>query len=95
MTWFHAFGNFIKNQDLVEIYNAGGGRYSNCSILEAINIIEKIKNIKIKKTILGKNRVGDHIWYISNMKKIWKHYQSGNKYSQQKIIEELIEQFSS
>ena len=48
MTWFHAFGNFIKPRS-GEIYNAGGGRYSNCSILEAINIIEKIKNIKIKK----------------------------------------------
>ena len=90
------FWEFYKKPRSGEIYNAGGGRYSNCSILEAINIIEKIKNIKIKKTILGKNRVGDHIWYISNMKKFRKHYPKWKQiFSTKKIIEELIEQFSS
>ena len=90
------FWEFFKRPKRGEIYNIGGGRYSNCSILEAINIIEKIKNIKIKKTILGKNRVGDHIWYISNMKKFRKHYPKWKQiFSTKKIIKELIEQFSS
>ena len=43
---------------------------SNCSILEALNIIEELSNIKIKRKFLKNNRVGDHIWYISNLKKI-------------------------
>ena len=90
------FWEFYKKPRSGEIYNAGGGRYSNCSILEAISIIEKIKNIKIKKTIIGRNRVGDHIWYISNMKKFRKHYPKWKQiFSTKKIIEELIEQFSS
>ena len=73
------FWEFYKKPGVGEIYNIGGGRYSNCSIIEALNVIEKISKIKIKRKILTQNRVGDHIWYISDMKKFKKKYQSGNK----------------
>ena len=89
------FWQFYKKPRYGEVYNIGGGRYSNCSILEAINSIEKILNVKIKKKILKENRVGDHIWYVSNMKKFKKHYPEWKqKYSTTKIIKELINQFS-
>ena len=58
MTWFLAFGNFIK-PSRGAVYNAGGGRYSNCSIIEALNIVEKNLKIKIKRKILKQNRIGD------------------------------------
>ena len=70
----NCFWEFYKKPRKGEVYNIGGGRYSNCSILEALNFIEKISKIKIKKKILSENRVGDHIWYISNLKKFKKHY---------------------
>ena len=51
-----------------------GGRYSNCSVIEALNLVEKLTNIKIQKQIIKTHRVGDHIWYISNLSKFKKHY---------------------
>ena len=89
------FWHFFKNPSCGEVYNTGGGRYSNCSIIEALDIIEKIKGIKIKKKILKQNRVGDHIWYVSSMNKFKKKYPRWRqKYSTHKIIKELIHQFS-
>ena len=70
----------------------GGGRKSNCSIIEAFNIIEKLTNISTKKQLRRENRVGDHIWYISNLSKFKKHYPNWKqKYNTKRIIEELIE----
>ena len=89
------FWEFYKKPSVGEIYNIGGGRYSNCSIIEALNVIEKISKIKIKRKILTQNRVGDHIWYISDMKKFKKKYPKWKqKYSTLKIIKELIREFS-
>ena len=88
------FWEFYKKPRYGEVYNTGGGRFSNCSILEALNNVEKIANIKIKKKILRHNRVGDHIWYISSMKKFKKHYPKWKqKYSTNSIINELIKSF--
>ena len=90
------FWEFFKKPTKGEVYNVGGGRFSNCSILEALNFIEKTCNFKIKKKILKDNRVGDHIWYISNMRKFKKHYPNWKqKFSSKKIIFELINKFSS
>ena len=89
------FWEFYKKPGIGEIYNIGGGRYSNCSIIEALNVIEKISKIKIKRKILTQNRVGDHIWYISDMKKFKKKYPKWKqKYSTLRIIKELIREFS-
>ena len=88
----NCFWEFYKKPKKGEIYNIGGGRYSNCSILEALQIVEKIKNIKIKKKFYDLPRVGDHIWYISNLSKFKKHYPKWKqKYNTLKIIEELID----
>ena len=89
------FWEYYKKPGYGEVYNMGGGRYSNCSIIEALNMVENIAGIKIKKKILKQNRVGDHIWYISNTKKFKKKYPNWKqKFSTRKIITELIDQFS-
>ena len=89
------FWEFYKKPGIGEVYNIGGGRYSNCSIIEALNTIEKISKVKIKRKILTQNRIGDHIWYISDMKKFKKRYPKWKqKYSTLKIIKELINEFS-
>ena len=91
----NCFWEFFKKPKYGEVYNTGGGRYSNCSIIEALNIIEKIKKIKIKKKVLKQNRIGDHIWYVSNMRKFKKDYPNWKqKYSTKNIIQELIEKLS-
>ncbi len=92
----NCFWEFYKKPKSGEVYNAGGGRFSNCSIIEALNFVEKKTGKKIKRKILKDNRVGDHIWYVSNMKKFKKDYPNWRqKHSTKKILTELIEQFSS
>ena len=87
----NAFWEFFKKPTSGEVYNMGGGRYSNCSIIEALNLVEEIANIKIKRDMLKKPRIGDHIWYISNLSKFKKHYPNWKqKYNTKKIIKELI-----
>ena len=88
----NCFWEFFKRPKRGEIYNIGGGRYSNCSILEALNIVEGFTGINIKKEIIKKPRIGDHIWYISNTSKFKRDYPNWKqKYNTKKIIEELIE----
>ena len=88
----NCFWEFYKNPKKGEVYNIGGGRYSNCSILEALKIVEEFTGINIKKEIIKKPRIGDHIWYISNTSKFKRDYPNWKqKYNTKKIIEELIE----
>ena len=81
-----------ENPKKGKIYNIGGGRYSNCSIIEAIKIIEQETKIKIQKKYINKNRIGDHVWYISNNRKFMNDYPKWKqKYNCKEIILELIE----
>ena len=89
------FWEYYKKPGYGEVYNMGGGRYSNCSIIEALNMVENIAGIKVKKKILKQNRVGDHIWYVSNTNRFKKKYPNWKqKFSTRRIITELIDQFS-
>ena len=73
-----------------EVYNLGGGRQNSCSIIEAINLIQKITNKKLSYSISKQNRVGDHIWYITDNSKFKKHYPLWKiNYSLKKIIQEM------
>ena len=86
------FWEFFKKPKRGEIYNIGGGRYSNCSILEALDIVESQYKIKIKRKFIKLPRIGDHIWYISNTSKFKKDYPKWKqKYNTKKIIAELID----
>ena len=88
----NCFWEFFKKPKRGAIYNIGGGRYSNCSILEAIEIVEKECKIQIKKEIIKPPRTGDHIWYISDTLKFKKDYPKWKqRYNTKRIITELIE----
>jgi CDP-paratose 2-epimerase len=90
----NCFWEFYKKPKKGEVYNIGGGRYSNCSIIEALNLVEEMTNISIKRNFIKKPRVGDHIWYISNLNKFKKHFPNWKqKYNTKKILEEIIENF--
>ena len=70
-----AFDEFIKKPLRGgKVYNLGGGRENSCSILEAIKMIEQISGKKSKYKILNKNRIGDHIWWISDNSEFKKDY---------------------
>jgi CDP-paratose 2-epimerase len=68
------FWHFYQHPREGEVYNAGGGRHANCSMLEAIAICEKIVGKKLTYSYSETNRIGDHIWYVSDLSKFKAHY---------------------
>ena len=70
----NAFYHFYQNPCVGEVYNIGGSRYSNCSMLEAIQHCEDIAGKKLNWSYSESNRIGDHIWWISDVRKFANHY---------------------
>ncbi|MBF0123322.1 MAG: NAD-dependent epimerase/dehydratase family protein, partial [Candidatus Omnitrophica bacterium] len=70
----NSFYHFYQAPRCGEVYNMGGSRFSNCSILEAITLCEEISGKKIKTAYVDTNRVGDHMWWISDVSKFQSHY---------------------
>jgi CDP-paratose 2-epimerase len=97
----------IHSQDLVnmfwhyfqaprpgEVYNAGGGRHSNCSILEAIALCEKMTGRPLNWSYNDTPRVGDHVWWISDLAKFRGHYPNWDyTLGLEDIVTSIIEQF--
>ncbi len=70
----NAFYHFYSAPRIGEVYNMGGGRFSNCSMLEAIAMCEEIAGEKLRWTYEESSRIGDHIWWISDVRKFKHHY---------------------
>jgi CDP-paratose 2-epimerase len=68
------FWHFYKHPKQGEVYNAGGGRFANCSMIEAIKLCEEISGKKMNYSYSDQNRSGDHIWYVSDVSKFKKDY---------------------
>jgi CDP-paratose 2-epimerase len=68
------FWHFMQAPRPGEVYNAGGSRHSNCSMAEAIALCEELTGNKMNVTHKDDNRIGDHIWYISDVRKFRSHY---------------------
>ena len=83
------FWNFYQNPRPGEVYNAGGSRFSNCSMIEAINLCEQMTGKKMNVTYKEENRIGDHIWYISDVKKFKSHYP---EWKYQFTLKDIVEQ---
>lgn len=84
------FWHFHQNPKSGEAYNAGGSRFSNCSMLEAIDMCEAITGNKMNYSLSETNRIGDHIWYISDVSKFKLHYPGWDyQYGIQEILEEI------
>ena len=69
-----AFAAFIAKPKSGAVYNIGGGRQSNCSMQEAIRACEARTGKKMSTSYVDENRIGDHIWYISNLQKFKADY---------------------
>jgi CDP-paratose 2-epimerase len=68
------FWHYYQNPRQGEVYNVGGGRFSNCSMVEAIKLCEEITGKKMNYKYVDQNRIGDHIWWISDVSKFQFHY---------------------
>lgn len=69
-----AFDAFAANPRPGEVYNLGGGRENSTSVLEAIALIERLAGRRLEWRYEEKHRVGDHICYISDLRKLRSHY---------------------
>jgi CDP-paratose 2-epimerase len=88
----NAFWFYFKKPVKDSLFNIGGSRYSNCSILEAIQYVEKKINITVNTINIKTPRVGDHQWYISDISKFKKNYPDFRlKYNIFKILDEIID----
>jgi len=87
-----AFDEFYKQPRSGEVYNMGGGRHSNCSMLEAISLCEEITGKTFLSKYVDENRRGDHIWWISDVSKFQKHYPDWRlEYDVPQILREIYE----
>lgn len=89
------FWEFHQSPRKGEVYNAGGGRYSNCSIIEAVAVCEKITGSKMNYDYAEQNRIGDHIWWISDTSRFEEHYPNWKiKYNTEDILKQIFEEVS-
>jgi CDP-paratose 2-epimerase len=85
-----AFLEFIRAPRPGEVYNMGGSRHSNCSMLEAIALSEEITGKKLNWTYSDTNRAGDHIWYVSDVRKFQSHYPNWHyRYTLRETMEQI------
>jgi CDP-paratose 2-epimerase len=86
----HMFWHFYQSPRQGEVYNAGGGRHSNCSMAEAIEICEKNTGKPMNYEYSETNRIGDHIWWISDVSKFQSHYPNWHwKYNINDILKQI------
>ncbi len=62
-----AFAAFHRRPKAAAVYNIGGGRQSNCSMLEAIELCQEIAGRELEWSLGEENRIGDHRWWISDL----------------------------
>ncbi|MDD5120493.1 MAG: NAD-dependent epimerase/dehydratase family protein [Candidatus Omnitrophica bacterium] len=85
----NAFYQYFQNPRCGEVYNLGGGRFANVSVLEAIQMCEELAGEKFNYEYIDLARIGDHIWWVSDVSKFKSHYPMWDyKYG----IEETIKQ---
>lgn len=86
----NAFLHFYEKPRVGEVYNIGGGRFSNCSMLEAIELCEEVSGRSLDWSYSESSRSGDHIWWVSDTSKFRSHYPGwAPKYGIRKILEQI------
>ena len=86
-----AFEQFAENPRPGEVYNLGGGRSNAASVLECIQLIEDVSGYRVNWSYSDENRVGDHICYMSDLKKFNSHYPGWSlEYDLPSIVEQMV-----
>ena len=87
----NAFWEFYQDPRRGEVYNMGGSRFANISMLEAIHMIKEIGGYKLNYSFLDEARSGDHMWYVSDVRKFEQHYPNWKfEYDMKRTITEMI-----
>ena len=87
-----ALYRFYKKPGVAKVYNIGGGRHSNCSLLEAVSMCEEISGNKFTHSYAEANRIGDHIWWISSVGRFKADYPEWDyQYDMKRIMQEIYE----
>jgi CDP-paratose 2-epimerase len=87
-----AFYHFYQNPRPGEVYNIGGGRQNHCSLLEAVAMCEQISGRRLISQYHQVPRVGDHIWYISDLSKFHQHYPRWQQtYTLERTLQEIYQ----
>jgi CDP-paratose 2-epimerase len=87
------FDAFHRAPRSAAVYNIGGGRESNCSMLEAIEACERIAGRSLEWELSGENRIGDHRWWISDLGEFRRDYPDWElRYGIEEILREIHEQ---
>jgi len=85
-----AFEEFYRHPRCADVYNMGGGRANSVSMLEAIDLAERVAGRKLDYDYVEQNRAGDHICYISDLSKMHAHFPRWQvTRSLQNIVEEI------
>jgi len=83
---------FIASPRQGEVYNLGGGKANSCSILEAFAITERLTGRKQVHSYVDQNRIGDHICYYSDLRKMRAHYPSWDiSISLEETLRQIVE----
>ncbi|MDA8527777.1 NAD-dependent epimerase/dehydratase family protein [Opitutaceae bacterium] len=83
---------FVENPRAGEVYNLGGGKDNSCSILEAFTWAEKFSGQEQVHTYVDDNRIGDHICYYSDLRKMKDHYPNWDiSVSLEETIRQIVE----
>jgi CDP-paratose 2-epimerase len=88
-----AFWRFFQKPRVAAVYNIGGSRFSNCSMLEAITICNELTGHELRWTYADSNRAGDHVWWISDVRRFAGDYPGWRlTYDIRRILIEMHEQ---
>ncbi|HWH13668.1 MAG TPA: NAD-dependent epimerase/dehydratase family protein [Miltoncostaeaceae bacterium] len=88
-----AFAAFHRNPRPAAVYNIGGGRRSNCSMLEAIDLCQRIAGRELDWTTGDQARMGDHRWWISDLGEFERDHPDWSlRYDVEGILREMHEQ---
>ncbi len=91
----NAFWHFIQAPQAGAVYNIGGGRHANCSMLEAIAACERLSGKPMNWSYSEQNRIGDHIWWISDVRRFQGHYPGWTyRYDMDAILEEIMDAYA-
>lgn len=92
----NAFWHFIRAPRVAVVYNIGGGRYANCSMLEAIHACERLTGKPMNWGYSEQNRTGDHIWWISDVRRFQADYPGWTyRYDIDAILNEIFGRLSA
>ena len=83
---------FIGTPRVAEVYNIGGGKNNSCSILEAFELTASFTGRDQVYSYVDQNRIGDHICYYSDLRKMRQHYPNWDiTISLEDTIQQIVE----